>query len=97
MREEMVGACHRRNAFLLRNKSLLMPFMPDPASGSAFFDKIEEEIRMDSAKTAFTPPLAVDGGSEVDGVCLELDYRALPVNEHFAMTVSLNHWPLVYE
>ncbi len=90
MREEMVGARRRRNAFLLRNKALLIPFMPDPGSASAFFDKIEEEIRNEQPAAKPFQPVIV-GRLGVGGTCLEIDYRALPVNEQFAAKVSLDH------
>ncbi len=90
----MVGARRRRCIFLLRNKALVIPFMADEGSGSAFFDAIVEEIRIESASKPFQPVTV--GRPGVGGTCLEIDYRALPVNEQFAMKVSEfgSYWPL---
>ncbi len=94
MREEMVRARRRRHIFLLRNKALVMPFMADERSGSEFFDAIEEEIRIESVSKPFQPITV--GRPGVGGTCLEIDYRALPVNEQFAIKVSEfgSYWPL---
>ncbi len=90
MREEMVGARWRRNAFLLRNKAFLMPFMPDPRSASDFFDKIEKIISEQPAAKPFQRVIA--GRPGVGDTGLEIDYRALPVNEQFAAKVSLDRY-----